>query len=156
MRQMAWSFPASGLSTKGWNRLGALKETVACATREVPLLGICLGMQMLLETSEEYGIHAGLGLIPGNVKRFPHGSGQKVPHMGWNSLSVTSPDSPLFEGFGTEEYVYLSIPITLTRFRNIPSRQRIISARLHRPWERTRFSAFSSIPRRAAQPGSGS
>ena len=87
-------------------QLGALKETVACATRDVPLLGICLGMQMLLETSEEYGIHAGLGLIPGKVVRFPGGCGQKVPHMGWNSLSVSLPENPLFEGFGKDEYVY--------------------------------------------------
>lgn len=98
--------PGVGAFHEGMEQLGALKETVACATRNVPLLGICLGMQMLLETSEEYGIHAGLGLIPGNVKRFPHGAGQKVPHMGWNSLSVSNPDCPLFEGFGKEEYVY--------------------------------------------------
>jgi imidazole glycerol-phosphate synthase subunit HisH len=98
--------PGVGAFHEGMEQLGALKETVTCATRNVPLLGICLGMQMLLETSEEYGVHAGLGLIPGKVVRFPHGSGQKVPHMGWNSLTVTEPDSPLFEGFGTEEYVY--------------------------------------------------
>jgi imidazole glycerol-phosphate synthase subunit HisH len=98
--------PGVGAFHEGMEQLGALKETVACATRDVPLLGICLGMQMLLETSEEYGVHAGLGLIPGNVKRFPHGSGQKVPHMGWNSLTLNSTDNPLFEGFGQEEYVY--------------------------------------------------
>ena len=45
-------------------RLGSLKETVIEATRDVPLLGICLGMQMLMDTSEEHGIHQGLGLIP--------------------------------------------------------------------------------------------
>jgi glutamine amidotransferase len=63
-------------------------------------------MQMLLERSEEYGVHKGLGLIPGNVRRFPRRIGQKVPHMGWNTLALTSDDNPLFEGFGREESVY--------------------------------------------------
>ena len=98
--------PGVGAFHEGMEQLGALKEMVVSATRDVPLLGICLGMQMLLETSEEYGIHAGLGLIPGHVRRFPHGSGQKVPHMGWNSLAVTGTDNPLFDGFGQDEYVY--------------------------------------------------
>ena len=98
--------PGVGAFHEGMEQLGALKEAVVCATREIPLLGICLGMQMLLETSEEHGLHAGLGLIPGHVRRFPHGSGQKVPHMGWNSLAITDCDNPLFEGFGRDEYVY--------------------------------------------------
>jgi glutamine amidotransferase len=88
------------------DQLGPLKEIVIEATRDVPLLGICLGMQMLMETSEEHGIHSGLGLIPGRVRRFPRGSGQKVPHMGWNSLVIEQSDNPLFAGFGPDEYVY--------------------------------------------------
>jgi len=98
--------PGVGAFREGMDQLGPLKETVKEATRDVPLLGICLGMQMLMETSEEHGIHEGLGLIPGNVKRFPRGSGQKVPHMGWNSLEIVPGDNPLFTGFGADEYVY--------------------------------------------------
>jgi imidazole glycerol-phosphate synthase subunit HisH len=98
--------PGVGAFHEGMEQLGSLHKTVVAATRDVPLLGICLGMQMLLETSEEHGIHAGLGLIPGNVKRFPRGSGQKVPHMGWNSLRIEKTDNPLFAGFGQDEYVY--------------------------------------------------
>lgn len=98
--------PGVGAFREGMDQLGPLKETVTCAARDVPLLGICLGMQMLMETSEEHGIHQGLGLIPGSVKRFPRGSGQKVPHMGWNSLRIDRAGSPLFERFGTDEYVY--------------------------------------------------
>jgi glutamine amidotransferase len=52
------------------------------------------------------GIHPGLGRIPGKVRRFPRGSGQKVPHMGWNSLVIEQSDNPLFAGFGPDEYVY--------------------------------------------------
>jgi glutamine amidotransferase len=98
--------PGVGAFHEGMDQLGPLKEIVIKATRDVPLLGICLGMQMLMDTSEEHGIHQGLSLIPGRVKRFPRGSGQKVPHMGWNSLVIEQADNPLFAGFGKDEYVY--------------------------------------------------
>jgi len=98
--------PGVGAFHEGMDQLGPLKNTVLEATRDVPLLGICLGMQMLMDTSEEHGIHSGLGLVPGQVKRFPRGSGLKVPHMGWNSLIIEQDDNPLFAGFGREEYVY--------------------------------------------------
>jgi imidazole glycerol-phosphate synthase subunit HisH len=98
--------PGVGAFSEGMEQLGTLKTTVTEATRSVPLLGICLGMQMLMETSEEHGIHQGLGLIPGSVKKFPRVPGMKVPHMGWNSLSVENRDHPLFAGSGPEDYVY--------------------------------------------------
>lgn len=98
--------PGVGAFSEGMEQLGSFKATVTDATRSVPLLGICLGMQMLLETSEEHGIHQGLGLIPGSVRKFPRTPGFKIPHMGWNSLKVEDCDHPLFAGFGTEEYVY--------------------------------------------------
>jgi glutamine amidotransferase len=98
--------PGVGAFHEGMDQLGPLKEVVIEATRDVPLLGICLGMQMLMDTSEEHGVHPGLGLIPGRVRRFPRGSGQKVPHMGWNSLVIEQSDNPLFAGFGPDEYVY--------------------------------------------------
>ena len=98
--------PGVGAFHEGMDQLGPLKEIVIEATRDVPLLGICLGMQMLMDTSEEHGIHTGLGLIPGRVRRFPRVSGQKVPHMGWNSLVIEQLDNPLFAGFGPDEYVY--------------------------------------------------
>ncbi|MFC5651957.1 imidazole glycerol phosphate synthase subunit HisH [Paenibacillus solisilvae] len=60
-----------------------------------PLLGICLGMQLLFSESEEYGRHEGLNLLPGKVIRFR--GDYKVPHMGWNKLNFLQ-NSPLFEG----------------------------------------------------------
>lgn len=60
-----------------------------------PLLGICLGMQLLASKGEEGGEHAGLGFIPGTVKRIPAGK-LRVPHVGWND--VTSKDEELFKG----------------------------------------------------------
>jgi len=57
-----------------------------CIIRKKPLLGICLGMQILFEESEEFGIHKGLGLLKGRVKRFD--INLKVPHMGWNTVML--------------------------------------------------------------------
>lgn len=68
-----------------------------------PLLGICLGMQLLFDESEEHGRHEGLGLLPGRVVRFK--GDYKVPHMGWNELVFTQDSNPLFEGL-EPGYVY--------------------------------------------------
>ncbi|OPH52150.1 imidazole glycerol phosphate synthase, glutamine amidotransferase subunit [Paenibacillus ferrarius] len=67
-----------------------------------PLLGICLGMQLLFASSEEHGNHEGLGLLPGSVVRFR--GDYKVPHMGWNRLNYKSA-SPIFQGI-EEGHVY--------------------------------------------------
>ncbi|MFK7697454.1 imidazole glycerol phosphate synthase subunit HisH [Paenibacillus sp. HJGM_3] len=68
-----------------------------------PLLGICLGMQLLFAESEEHGHHEGLGLLPGRVVRFQ--GDYKVPHMGWNKLQFEQPQHPLFSGL-EEGHVY--------------------------------------------------
>ncbi|MBD2872612.1 imidazole glycerol phosphate synthase subunit HisH [Paenibacillus arenilitoris] len=68
-----------------------------------PMLGICLGMQLLFGESEEYGTHEGLNILPGKVIRF---SGDyKIPHMGWNKLTFLQEASPLFKGL-EEGHVY--------------------------------------------------
>jgi len=71
----------------------------------IPLLGICVGMQFLFDTSDEMGDYEGLGIIPGKVTRFPHMDGLKVPHMGWNQLTVKR-ESPLVTGVETGNYGY--------------------------------------------------
>jgi len=73
-----------------------------------PLFGICLGMQLLLENSEEFGFTKGIGLIEGSVKKFDKSKFDhklKVPHMGWNELFVQH-DSKLFKGMNREIYLY--------------------------------------------------
>ncbi|HEU5136240.1 MAG TPA: imidazole glycerol phosphate synthase subunit HisH [Steroidobacteraceae bacterium] len=69
-----------------------------------PLLGICLGMQILFDASEE-GPANGLAVIPGNVERLQFAPGLPVPHMGWNQLNQTRPD-PLLDGVSSLDYVY--------------------------------------------------
>ena len=70
-----------------------------------PFLGICLGLQLLFEESEEFGTHKGLGMIPGKVRRFATDQGLKVPHMGWNNVMIERP-CPLFEGIPNGSYWY--------------------------------------------------
>ena len=71
-----------------------------------PLLGICLGMQLLFDKSFEYGEHKGLGLISGEVLPLKdYVNGLKIPHMGWNSLKFYD-DNPLFNGTAEGQYVY--------------------------------------------------
>lgn len=70
-----------------------------------PFLGICLGMQMLFERSCEYGVHEGLGFIPGEVVPLRLPEGMKVPHMGWNSLQILR-ECPLLAHVSNGEYVY--------------------------------------------------
>ena len=73
-----------------------------------PLLGICLGMQMLFDLSYEYGVHKGLGLIEGEVRPIDEviPEDYKVPHIGWNTLSFGEVKSPLFKYLKEGEYVY--------------------------------------------------
>lgn len=76
------------------------------AQRQMPILGICLGMQLLADASEEGGEHAGLGLISGRVMRLQRQMpSERVPHVGWNDIEIISPH-PLLEGLtsGTNFY----------------------------------------------------
>jgi len=77
------------------------------AERGIPLLGICVGMQALFEVGEELGEHAGLGLLPGRVLRFPESLGVKIPHTGWNQVEA-SKDALLFAGIPSGSYVYFN------------------------------------------------
>jgi glutamine amidotransferase len=85
-------------------------DQVVCAQAQTgkPIMGICLGMQMLFDESFEFGRHQGLGLIPGQVvdmtPELPEGL--KVPHIGWNALHLTQPDHPLFRYIKPDDCVY--------------------------------------------------
>jgi imidazole glycerol-phosphate synthase subunit HisH len=98
--------PGVGAFHEGMARLSDLKTALFEAQGQVPVLGICLGMQMLMDLSEEHGLHAGLGLIPGTVRRFTTTPGYKIPHMGWNQISFSHPDDPLYAGIPDGSYFY--------------------------------------------------
>jgi len=70
-----------------------------------PFLGICLGLQLLFDESEEFGIHEGLKIIPGKVKAFDKAMGLKIPHMGWNQIRFRK-QSPIFRDIEDGSFVY--------------------------------------------------
>jgi len=88
------------LNTRGLSEV--IREAVK---RKIPLLGICLGLQLLFEASEESPGVDGLSVLKGKIKRIPDKEGFKVPHIGWNSLKI-NPESKLFAGIPEDSYVY--------------------------------------------------
>ena len=98
---------AFGDAYKRLEQTGLIPVIKSDAAAGKPILGICLGMQLLFDRSYEYGEHIGLGLIRGSVCPIADDltDGRKVPHMGWNSLDIKK-ESKLFKYIGNGEYVY--------------------------------------------------
>ena len=83
-----------------------LEETIhEVVEKNIPFLGICLGLQLMFESSDEGPGVKGLGLLPGKILRIPKSGDLKIPHMGWNSLEV-KPGAKLFKGLSDNPYVY--------------------------------------------------
>jgi glutamine amidotransferase len=86
--------------------LGSLAELIKeVASAGKPLLGICVGYQMLFDRSSEYGSHKGLSLVSGDVVAIP--AGRTIPHMGWNQVKLPE-DMDLFAGLGSERHFYFA------------------------------------------------
>lgn len=99
--------PGVGAFTDCMNNLegrGLVEPVIRGIEKGKPFLGICLGLQLLFEESEEFGNRKGLGIIKGRVKRFPKGD-LKVPHMGWNSIKKVK-DTPLLADLADDSYLY--------------------------------------------------
>ena len=83
-----------------------IRQSISCGK---PFLGICLGLQLLFTESDEFGTHQGLNILPGTIRRFPFSpeseSNLKVPHMGWNTISIRQ-TAPLLEGVASGSHVY--------------------------------------------------
>lgn len=112
----AFILPGVGSYAEAMENLGQ-NDTIDLLSVEViekqkPILGICLGMQLLAQSSEEGGGCKGLGWIPGDVKKMRSDNGRKIPHIGWNDIEVTR-QTPLFEGFGNLESFYFLHSYTL-------------------------------------------
>jgi len=96
--------PGVGSAHNAMARLRGTGLDKLIPTLKQPLLGICLGMQILFDTSEE-GPANGLAVIPGRVEKLQFAPGLPVPHMGWNQLNQSRPD-PLLDGVSSLDYVY--------------------------------------------------
>lgn len=96
---------AFGDAMEKLHRFGLVEVIREAVSRKLPFLGICLGLQLMFESSEEAPGVAGLGLLPGKVLRIPEEEGLKIPHIGWNSLTFPN-QGRLFEGIAKGAYVY--------------------------------------------------
>lgn len=100
---------------------GLIEPIRHAAASGKPLLGICVGLQILFEVGEEMGTHDGLGIFPGKVSRFPV-TDLKVPHVGWNEVRVQQ-HHPIFEGVPSVDYAYF-----VHSYRAIPTDPSLILA----------------------------
>lgn len=98
---------AFGRFMHGMNTLGLTDAVKNAAGRGIPVLGICVGMQSFFEVGLEMGEFPGLGLIPGQVVRFPDQPGLKIPHTGWNQFKALRAN-PLLEGLEESAYAYFN------------------------------------------------
>lgn len=87
------------------NQYGLVEVIRHVADRGTPFLGICLGLQLLFERSDECDGVEGLGILKGEILKIPDCEGLKIPHMGWNSLDI-KPEARLFQGIESGAYVY--------------------------------------------------
>ncbi|MEZ8221840.1 imidazole glycerol phosphate synthase subunit hisH [Candidatus Fervidibacteria bacterium JGI MDM2 JNZ-1-D12] len=96
---------AFGAGMRNLTQLGLVDAIRDAVQRGTPLLGICLGLQLLFDESEEMGRHEGLKLVRGKVVRFPETNNIRIPHMGWNALKIRKSE-PLFKGVPDGAMVY--------------------------------------------------
>jgi len=96
------SFDPAMQNLRSRNLIEPIKRAIASGK---PFLGICLGLQILFESSEE-GVEPGLGVIAGKVRRFRSEPGLTIPHMGWNQLEFTQQNLPLWEKLPSDPWVY--------------------------------------------------
>ena len=113
---------AFGDAMAAMRRSGMDEVVRQCAEEDKPLLGICLGLQLLFEKSEETPDVSGLGIFKGEFLKIPEKPGLKIPHIGWNDLTFPAP-SRMFEGIGAHPYVYF----VHSYYLNTPE-QEIVSA----------------------------
>lgn len=97
--------PGVGTANHTMERLQKLKLVDVLRELKNPVLGICLGMQLLYETSAEGNVDC-LGILPGKIENLPVGHGLTIPHMGWNLLQINGNPSRLMQGIDKKSYVY--------------------------------------------------
>ena len=117
-----------------------------------PFLGICLGLQLLFESSEESPGVAGLGLLKGKILRLPAGSGLKIPHIGWNSLTIRKPGG-LFAGVEGEPYVYFVHSYYLQAEEDVVAATAEYGAAIHAAVQKDNLLACQFHPEKSGEVG---
>jgi glutamine amidotransferase len=98
---------AFGDAMRHLHQRGLDRPVLAAAQAGKPLFGICVGLQLLFDESEEMGRHHGLGILPGKIVRFPNRPGLAVPHMGWNQIEPAQ-DHPLLQSIEPGDFAYFA------------------------------------------------
>lgn len=96
---------AFGDAMEKLHRFGLVEVIRQVTAKHIPFLGICLGLQLMFESSDEAPGVEGLGILPGKIVAFPKKDGFKIPHMGWNSLQIRD-GARMFQGVAQHSYVY--------------------------------------------------
>ena len=117
-----------------------------------PFLGICLGLQLLFESSEESPGVAGLGLLKGKILRLPAENGLKIPHIGWNSLTIRKPGG-LFAGVEGEPYVYFVHSYYLQAEENVVAATAEYGATIHAAVQKDNLLACQFHPEKSGEVG---
>lgn len=135
---------------KGYGLEEVIREVIA---KETPFLGICLGLQLLFEYSEESEGVKGLGILPGQILRLPEKEGLKIPHIGWNSLKFPN-KGRLFEKIAEESYVYFVHSYYLkAREEGIVTATSEYGALIHASVEKGNVFACQFHPEKSSQVG---
>lgn len=121
--------------------------------QQIPFLGICLGLQLMFDESEENGPVKGLSLVPGNIIRIPNTDGLKIPHIGWNSLKIKE-GTRLFQGIDSEAYVYFVHSYYLkAKDENIVAATTEYGAHIHAAIEKDNLFACQFHPEKSGEVG---
>lgn len=135
------------------DRLGLVDTIKTVVHKGTPFLGICLGLHLLFEKSEEAPDVEGLSLLEGEILKIPAQEGLKIPHMGWNSLDVKQ-GSKLFEGIETPPYVYFVHSYYLKAAdENIVSASTEYSTHIHASVEKDNLFACQFHPEKSSTVG---
>lgn len=141
-----------GAAMENLEKYGLVEIIQEIVDRKTPFLGICLGLQLLFEESEESPGVKGLGILKGKILRIPDTEGLKIPHMGWNSLSLSG-DGRLFQGISEEPYVYFVHSYYLKAEEDIVKASTWYGTTIHASVEKDNVFACQFHPEKSSRTG---